>query len=338
MKLIFTLFLLIASNGLFAQNTIRFAQINFAQGVNNPASLAYDGKIMADLIVRNQWFGVEGAPTTVAFNGQYEIDANMAVGLNVFHDRIGAEMTNSFSGQYAYRLNLDYYRSVSFGIGLGLDNKVVNFRETTTTIADDPTFANESYSRVFFNGSFGIFYNTPKFYVGASIPKLTQNTRDGKDGGFRPRLWHYYASTGLYLGSKKYTFNPHFQLKVAMNAPIAADLILRNTFSNRFSFIVGYRTENSIIAGVDFLISEYARIGYSFNYDVGKLAKVKGVSNELYLGLAFPYNSDRSTFSRRKFVGRKGAPKRDYRKRSSKKQHEKGQRYGRNDKYRWQHL
>jgi len=338
MKLLFIFFFLVASNVTFAQNTIRFAQINFAQGVNNPASLAYDGKIMADIIIRNQWFGLEGAPTTVAFNGQYEIDQDMAVGLNVFHDRIGAEMTNSFSGQYAYRLNLDYSRSFAFGIGLGLDNTVVNFRETGTTVADDPTFANENYSRVFLNGSFGMFYNTPKFYIGASIPKFGQNTRDGFETGLRPRRWHYYMSTGFYLGSEKFTFNPHIQIKATPNAPIAADLILRNTFMNRFSIVAGYRTENSIIAGVDFLISEYARIGYSFNYDVGKLSKVKGVSNELYIGLAFPYNSDRSTFSRRKFVGRKGAPKSDYRKRSSKKQMNKGQRYGRNDKYRWRHL
>ena len=91
MKTIYTLFLLIATNSLFAQNTIRFAQVNFAQGVNNPASLAYDGKLMADIIVRNQWFGFEGAPTTIALNAQYEIDADMAVGLNVFHDRIGRE-------------------------------------------------------------------------------------------------------------------------------------------------------------------------------------------------------------------------------------------------------
>ena len=321
MKTIYTLFLLITTNSLFAQNTIRFAQVNFAQGVNNPASLAYDGKIMADIIVRNQWFGFEGAPTTFALNAQYELDADMAVGLNVFHDRIGAEMTNSFAGQYAYRINLDYYRSLAFGIGLGLDSKVVNFIGAESNIANDPSFANESYSKVFFNGSVGIFYNAPRFYIGASIPKLSQ---DFINRSIRAQLWHYYMSTGLYLGSKNYTFNPHLQIKAVMNVPIAADLILRNTFANRFSVVIGYRTENSIIAGVDFLISEFARVGYSFNYDVGKLSKVKGASNELYLGLAFPYNNDRNSFSNRKYISRKGNPKRDYHKRSRKKHKNRG--------------
>tara|TARA_B110000285_G_C15133599_1_gene625339 strand:- start:317 stop:1321 length:1005 start_codon:yes stop_codon:yes gene_type:complete len=332
MKTIYTFFLLIATNSLFAQNTIRFAQINFAQGVNNPASLAYDGKMMADLIIKNQWFGVDGAPTTVAFNAQYEIESDMAVGLNFFHDRIGAETTNSFAGQYAYRISLDFSRSIAFGIGLGLDNNAVNFMSAETTVGDDPAFANQSYSRVFFNGSFGVFYNAPKFYIGASIPKLVQSNIDEEEGSFRPKLWHYYMSTGLYLSGKKYTFNPHLQIKAAMNAPLAADLILRNTFVNRFSVVVGYRTENSIIAGVDFLISQYARVGYSFSYDVGKLSKVKGVSNELYIGVALPYNSDRSNFGQRKFIDKKGTSKRGYRKRSNQRQQNRGQRYGRTKK------
>ncbi len=333
MKIIYTLLLLIATKSLLAQNTIRFAQLNFAQGVNNPASLAYDGKIMADIIVRNQWFGFEGAPTTLALNAQYEIDADMAVGFNFFHDRIGAEVNNSFAGQYAYRINLDYYRSVSFGVGLGIDNRVINFLGAQTTVASDPSFINESYSKVFFNGSIGVFYNSPRFYAGASIPKITQNTR-GVDGGLRPQLWHLYMSTGVYVGSKKYTFNPHLQIKSVMNTPLAADLILRNTFVNRFSFVVGYRTENSIIAGVDFLISEYARVGYSFNYNLGKLSTVKGVSNELYLGLAFPYNNDRYSFNQRKYVNRNGSPKSEYSRRSRQKNQTRGKRYGRNTRTR----
>jgi len=40
-----------------AQNTTRFSQFNFSQGVNNPAALALDGSYMVDLIMRNQWLG-----------------------------------------------------------------------------------------------------------------------------------------------------------------------------------------------------------------------------------------------------------------------------------------
>tara|TARA_R110002072_G_scaffold266303_1_gene425193 strand:+ start:42213 stop:43208 length:996 start_codon:yes stop_codon:yes gene_type:complete len=316
------------SANVSAQNTIRFSQLNFAQGVNNPAAIAFDGPIMGDLIARNQWLGVEGAPTTIAFNGQYEINEDMAVGLNMFHDRIGAEITNSFAAQFAYRAKIDYERVFSFGISAGLDNSVLNFTGAQTTDFQDPTFARGGYSQVFFNAAVGIFYNAPKFYAGFSVPKLFQNTREGAEKGFRVNRWHYYASTGFYLGQGKYVLNPHIQIKLSQYTPMTADLILRNTFVNRFSIVVGYRTENSLIAGVDFLVSDNLRIGYSFNYDLGPLSKVKGASNELYLGVAFPYDSDKYNFSKRRYI-RKGRSKTDYNKNSQRKQRKSGRKFGR---------
>ena len=175
MKQVILISILVLSSISFGQNTARFSQINFAQGVNNPAAIAHDGLIMADLIFRNQWLGVEGAPTTIAFNGQYEINEDHAVGLNIYHDRIGVHNTTSFSAQYAYRAHLDNARSVSFGLSLGADNVVNDLAASQTSIIGDPVFST-SYSSLFFNGSFGIYYNAPKFYIGASIPQLFQNT------------------------------------------------------------------------------------------------------------------------------------------------------------------
>lgn len=321
------------STTLFGQNTMRFSQINFAQGVNNPASIAIDGSIMADLIFRNQWFGIEGAPTSAAFNGQYEFNQSMAAGLTMSYDRIGVNQTTSVGGQYAYRLHFENSRSLAFGIGLGIDNQVSHLAGSQTTQINDPAFAT-SYSKVFFNGSFGVFYNSPKFYIGGSIPQLFQNTRTGAELGFQPPRWHYYLSTGFYFGNERYTFNPHIQVKGGANMPLQGDLVLRNTFINRFSIVLGYRSENSIIAGFDVLITPMVRAGYSFNYDVGSLSRVKGASNELYIGLAFPYRSDREDFGNKRYIGRKGGSLSDYSRNSRKKHFRRGRRYGRNNKYR----
>ena len=325
--------ILFLSTVAFGQNTMRFSQINFAQGVNNPAAIAIDGSIMVDLIFRNQWFGIDGAPTSGAFNGQYEFDQSMAAGLTMSYDRIGVNQTTSVGGQYAYRLVFDDSRTLGFGIGLGIDNLVSHLAGSQTTQANDPAFAS-SYSKVFFNGSFGLFYNSPKFYIGGSIPRLFQNTNSDVEPGFQPPRWHYYVSTGWYLGNKRYTFNPHIQLKGGINMPFQADLVLRNTFINRFSINVGYRSENSIIAGFDVLITNMARIGYSFNYDIGSLARVKGASNELYLGLAFPYHDDRNHFDRRRYINKKGGGLSDHKRHSRKKHFRRGRKYGRKHKYR----
>ena len=317
-----------------AQNTVRYSQINFAQGINNPSAIAIDGSMMVDLIYRNQWLGVDGAPSSVALNGQYEINQSMAVGLVMGYDGIGVTKTTSFAGQYAYRVHFENSRSLAFGLGIGADNVVSDFAGSKTTQSFDPAFA-VNYSKMYFNGNFGVFYNAPRFYFGASIPRLFQNTNRGPEPGIQPPRWHYYFSSGFYINAgENYVFNPHIQVKLAAHVPFQGDLILRNTFYNRFSFVVGYRSENSIVAGFDVLFAGRARIGYSFNYDVGPLARIKGASNELYLGLAFPYHSDRQDFGKRRYYTNGGGHKSDYSKNSQRKHFRRNRPFGNKKKYR----
>lgn len=317
-----------------AQNTMRFSQLNFAQGFSNPAAIAIDGSIMADMLFRNQWAGIEGAPVTGAFNAQYEINQGMAVGLTASYDRIGASQTGSAALQYAYRIHFDGNRSFIMGLALGVDNTVNFLAGSTLTSTYDPAFE-YNYGRSFFNGSFGLYFNGPKFYVGASIPRLFQNDPYGADRGFQPPRWHYYLNSGFYIeGGDNYTFNPHIQVKFGANMPLQGDLILRNTFYNRFSFVLGYRSENALIAGFDVRISGYARLGYSFNYNLGRLSQVKGASNEVYLGLAFPYHSDRYEFGKGRYYTKKGGNRYDFRRSSKRKHFRRGRPYGNRNKYR----
>ena len=242
----------------------------------------------------------------------------MAVGLNVIHDRIGVHQSTNVGGQYAYRLFFNNTNALVFGAGAGIDYKISDYASTQTTISNDPAFAS-SYYKLKFNASIGTYYYSPNFYIGLSIPQIFVNdfSVDANNSIFSGL--QYYLSTGFYFSSgKNYTLNPHIQIKATINAPVAGDIILRNTFMNRFSIVVGYRTEESIIVGADFLITPMLRAGYSFNYDVGSLSRIKGVSNEIYLGLAFPYRSDRQDFGKRIYINNKGGFRSDYRRRAGK--------------------
>ena len=280
-----------------AQTHPRYSQINFVQGIQNPAALAIDAEYQADLMFRNQWFQFEGAPTTFAASLQGELDFDMAAGLNFYHDRIGATQNNSVMGNYAYRLVFDRNNALIFGLGLGIESKTSDLTGSTLTQPGDPAFAH-SYSKVFFQSSFGVYYYSPMFYIGASLPQMFQ-TNFGAEDGFNAKRFQYYFSTGWYLeAGRNFTFNPNLQVKYVYGAPLQADLVLRNTFYGRFSVVVGYRSENSIIAGVDMLITPFMRAGYSFNHDVGSLARVKGMSNELHVGFGLPYRNSREDFGK----------------------------------------
>ena len=298
----------------FGQNTPRFSQFNFAQGVNNPAALAIDSKIMVDMLFRHQWFGLEGAPTTGALNAQFELYHDMAAGLNVSYDLIGVNHATHVSGQYAYRAYFDSDNALIFGASVGIDQRVNDLPSAQLNDLDDPAFA-QRYSKMHFNAGFGMYYFSPKFYIGLSIPQLFQSIERSDESGFRPPLWHYYMTTGLYIDvNENYRLKPNLQITAALNTPIQGDIILRNTFMNAWSLNVGYRTENSLIAGFDFLVGGTFRMGYAMNYDVGKLSKARGMSHELYAGIGLPYHNSRENFSQRKYLNRKASHKRDFHK------------------------
>ena len=305
-----TVFVLGLGQG-FAQNFQRFSQLNFTQSIMNPAALSIDAMYQYDMIWRNQWYQFEGAPSTIVASAQYELASDMAVGLNFYNESIGKYKTTAFTGQYAYRLLFDQSNALIFGAGLGLESRSADLASTKTIDAGDPAFA-QGFSKVFFNASAGVYYYSPIFYIGASIPQMFQRNFSADDG-FRASKFHYYLSSGWYLeAGRNFTFNPNIQLKILKGAPIQAEILLRNTFYGRWSLVAGYRSENSIIAGVDFLVTPFLRLGYAFNHDVGGLARIKGMSNEIHLGVGLPYRNDRVDFGARRYVDNKGRFRRNY--------------------------
>lgn len=324
MRIVIAISVLFAQINLIAQNTPRYSQFNLVQAIYNPAAIAVDARIMSDMVYRNQWYGVEGAPTTYSFCGQYQIDEDMAVGLNMYHDRIGATQMTSIMGQYSYRIPVDRVRYFAFGAGLGINSYTLDLAGAQVNDKMDPEFM-ATYSKMTFNATFGILYKAEKFYFGASIPQLYQVLYREKRNEFLPPNWHYYASTGFYLGQKKYVFNPHVQLRVVRNAPPQADLLLRNTFNSVFSLTFGYRTENVAIGGFDIQVFDKFRFGYSFNYSLGLYSGFQRTSHELYLGVGWPYHAGRYHFGERKFVSSKGFYRSDYSKRYRNKRRRGGQ-------------
>ena len=297
------------------QNLYRFGHYNFTKSIYNAAALGADASITSDLVYRNQWRGIEGAPQTAAFNASYDLSPSMAVGLNFFNDRIGLQQTNSFAAQYSYRLLFDERKYLAFGLGVGGDNYSWNLNEANTSTANDPAFAG-SYSAFRINGSFGIYYRTPRYYVGFSIPQFFQNTSN--ISRLDIQQLHYLLLTGYYFElSEDFILNPSAQIKLVSNSPIQADLLIRGIYQF-MGLSLGYRTENSLLIGAEFMIKERIRVGYMFNYDVGKLARVKGGSSEIYLGLGLPYYFNKAEGS--KYIGKKGGFNKGYRKAARRQQ------------------
>ena len=313
LKRLITITILFLSVSASAQNLYRFGQYNFTKSIFNPAALGADASITADLVYRNQWRGIDGAPQTAAINGSCDLNPSMAVGMNFFNDRMGLNQTNSFLAMYSYRLLFDERKYLAFGLGLGGDNYTWSLNDATTETPNDPAFQG-SYSAFGFQSSFGVYFRTHHYYLGFSIPQFFQNTT--RSSRFVSDQLHYNFIGGYYFEvTDDLIIQPSAQFKIVPNAPIQVDLQVRGIYQF-MGLSLGYCTENTLFTGLDIILKERVRIGYMYNFDLGELSGVRGGSGEIYLGMGLPYYFNKTQGS--KYMGKSGKYNRNYRRAAQK--------------------
>ena len=104
-----------------AQNEITYSQYMFNNLLVNPAYAGYKEQVNVNLLSRNQWVGIKGAPTTQSLlvDGAFFHNKNVGLGLTVLNDKIGIQGQTAMMANYAYRLPVGQKGRLSFGVGVG---------------------------------------------------------------------------------------------------------------------------------------------------------------------------------------------------------------------------
>src|SRR5258708_7244122 len=103
----FTLaFLLLAEiTACFAQQKVQFTQYMFNGLVINPAYAGADEKLSLTFINRNQWNGIEGAPTTQTLSAHTLFKKKQfGIGFLLVNDQIGIHRNVNAGVSYAYHI------------------------------------------------------------------------------------------------------------------------------------------------------------------------------------------------------------------------------------------
>jgi len=270
------------------QQDIFLSQQHFSRININPSATEVSNYANAFLIARQQWIGFEGAPSTQMFNAHgYIEDIRSSVGLSVVSDIIGRNRALNLMFAYAYHVKTAENRHLSFGLSAG----VMNRRLDGSMLTNEPEHCPEIIEMLI-NGksvyrpdvNFGITYSTPKFAFGVSATHLTRYLYP-KDDWFRLPLHVYgFMEFGLDFG-ENVRFTPRVQFMSAVSSVDTvsimnrADMLLDlgGTFSvrNRFWLGASFRTGqefdgSSISAMVGLNLSPNLRVGYSYDYKLGK--------------------------------------------------------------------
>ena len=281
----------------------------------NPACAGSNEHLAFNLIHRKQWAGLDGAPSTQAFNAHTPLrNEHIGVGLSLSHDKIGPTGMLDVYAAYAYRISLQGKLKLSLGLQGGVSNWNANLSEIVIQHGGDPAYQS-NFSRWMPNFGAGVYLSSDRFYAGIGCPRLLEydlrKSTDAQEtiGGKTYR--HYYTTVGAAfpLGAGNVVFRPSALLKSSgwfssvrsnpserrIGAPTALDLDASFFFYQTFWAGVAYRTalERGLSSddSADLWIAWYLRNGLRFgvSYDIilSKLRTVSNGSYELMVGYEF---------------------------------------------------
>lgn len=267
-----------------------FTQYMFNGLAINPAYAGSHQTLEFTALAREQWTGLDGAPSTQTFTAHSPMkNRSVGLGLSVIHDQIG--ITNQFGvyGAYSYRIQFSNRGILAMGLQAGFTQYHEDLTQLQGSIRDpnDPNFAQDEVSKFMPNFGAGLYYYTERYYAGLSSPHLVQNKLDdweGVDKEARQRR-HYFFTTGYVFDlSRSVKFKPNLLVKVVEGAPVEADINLNFLFQEILWAGVSYRSFDSFDAIIQLNLTEQFSIGYAYDFaTTTELKRLHSGSHELML-------------------------------------------------------
>jgi type IX secretion system PorP/SprF family membrane protein len=289
-----------------SQNEVTYSQYMFNNLLINPAYAGYKEDVNINLLSRNQWVGIKGAPTTQSLiaDGAFFYNKNVGLGLTVLNDQIGIQGQTAIMGNYAYRLPVGETGRLSFGVGLGAIQFSLNSEKAVISDQTDASFSGtQNYLSP--DAKLGVHYSDDKFYVGLSANNLLTTALNSNNQRARfiilPPV-HLFLTVGTILNlNDEVKIKPSLMLRDDPNAmgnfDINTSILFKDVLWIGGSYRVGVDMwkknigenvtfqRNSLVGLVEVFIAKQFRIGYAYDYSLSGLSSYSSGSHEISLGL-----------------------------------------------------
>jgi len=259
-----------------AQQDAMFTKYMFNSLAFNPAFAGSPEYMQVRLLYRNQWWGIEGAPTTQTLTMHSPISERVGLGFGLVNDQIGATGTTSGNFSYAYRFGAGvFYYAPKYYVGISVPHLYNN------DLRQDVPEAAEVWAKQ---------YRHYYFTAGAALPMK------GDAMIFKPSI--LIKSVGLFGDFTPASSNPT-RVGAPTEFDIDASVLFYNTLwvglSCRGAFEAKAFGGDSSFDSADIWMAYYlangVRIGASYDYTITKLQEYARGSFELMLGYDFSYQN-----------------------------------------------
>lgn len=266
-KYILQLGIALCGFNLHAQQEAQFTQFNDNTLFINPAYAGSREMMNFTAMHREQWVGFDGAPRSTTFSAhsplRYE---SVGLGFTAVNDRVGPMNQTMFYADFSYTVRFSKKRKLSFGLKGGFN--MINLTTSTlvTTEQNDPKLIQNTVNHFNPNFGAGIYYHTPRFFVGASTPKVIEQSLDGTRPTNLERRHLYGIIGGIIPISAHWKLRPSGQIKMTAGAPMSIDLSLAGIYADKLWLGTLYRYNAALGAYVQYQISNQFKIGIASDF------------------------------------------------------------------------
>lgn len=281
----------------YGQQELQYTQFMYNRLSFNPAYAGSEEAACLTAIYRNQWIGLEGAPESQLISYHTPLlNKRVGLGFNISRSSMGIGSRLTLEGTYVYRIRMSKGK-----LGIGI---MASMRYLSMDYTDERLFAAEpilsdggipvgNLNRYIPNFGVGAYYNTNRFYIGFSVPRLLRNNIDFNDlRSIQGReVPHLFAMTGYrFQLNKNVDLQPQLLVKFVENAPIDFDLNLSFYLMKKFMLGGSLRTggsSNTIGESFDVLagVQLNDKLFFGMAYDI-TFTKLKSYNNGTIEALA----------------------------------------------------
>ena len=292
MKKIYLIVLaVILTSVIYAQQTSLYSQYMMTRFLINPAITGNVDYIPLRLTARQQWMGIDNAPSTQSISAHMLLgNKKMGVGGNIFADRFGPETKIGIQANYSYMLELNSINSkLSFGIAFKAFQYKLDYTMMTAIDADDQVLNNTAETAFVPDADFGVYLQGERYYAGISATQLIELpiTIADQEVEKNSMVRHYYILGGYtFQVSNDFEIEPSTLLKGTEHTPFQADINVKGIYKQSYWLGVSYRTSKSIIAMIGIKYQSFI-FGYAFDYATSDIKNYQSGTHEIVLGYNF---------------------------------------------------
>ncbi|MFZ5551627.1 MAG: type IX secretion system membrane protein PorP/SprF [Bacteroidota bacterium] len=287
-KIIISVILTVSGLTSFAQQDALYSQYMFNPFMVNPAYAGSRDATSAVLLFREQWLGIDGAPSTQTFSIHSPFaKQKMALGLNLYNDHIGPTKNAGAFVTYAYHLKLGKAK-LSMGVRGGMYNTRLDYSLLNYDNPQDEVNNPGNLSATVPSFDFGLYLYSKKYYVGLSSTHLNESRFDFPELVTNTNIVlkrHYMLAAGAAVPLGETTvFKPTTMIKFIPSAPVNVDVNASFLLRKVFWLGAGYRSAGSAVFITEYNITNFLRAGYSYDMVLNQLKRFSGGTHELMVG------------------------------------------------------